>query len=345
MASVFVRSVLVLAALAVFALSFGMNALFWWQQFPADLASRSIFVAFSIVAGILKICIPAVAKMHGSRLWRTLAIPFALALVYDVWTGIGYAGMSRDEANRPALSDKAAREDVERRKARAESKLAGLPTSRAVRIIEADLRPAEAEAGPCKSSRAAETPACRKLAALQAERAAAVERSDLEAERDKLAEQLVDAGTPRDSRPHITRVVKGLGGLGLVVSAETLENVWTVLLLGFIEFAPSLVILAMIRLPKPQRDAPAPDVLPLPGNFARPIAKARARSATSGDGVLPYLQAQTPDASGWIVISQRTAAAAIGISPAEVNRQLADLTAAGSITRDPNNRRTAVQLV
>jgi hypothetical protein len=145
----------------------------------------------------------------------------------------------------------------------------------------------------------------------------------------------------REAAPHLAALVKGLWG---VISVETAGIIWTLLSLLLIELCPPALIAFVFRpTPAPPIQLSAPKGAGKPSPAAA-ITQTPARRA-AGD-VLELLHAAQAGADGWIGPStQRAMGELIGISGAEVNRQIADLVARQVVAKRAGRSGTYLKLL
>ncbi|MGI9159840.1 MAG: hypothetical protein ACR2K1_08820 [Saprospiraceae bacterium] len=310
------------------------NALFWaLVMSPVSREAQIAFVIVSIACGAIKILVPAFASANNIGLRdtpRAALIAFAVAILFDVASGLGYAGLTRAaatadqrEANRRYEAAKTALDD-------ARTVLLDLQKpARTAERIKADLAAREAEAGgPCEGRRGGVT-ACAPVHKLRGELADAVAHANA---RDHVAgAELAFARVPapRDPDPQLAAIGKALEMFGAKIRRERLEAAWGLLMLLLLEFGafPLIAFALAPGLPSPgerPREPTADRGKPLPP--PQPVTPEQT-------ALLAILRGYTPDADGWVSAPLAALETASGRSVTTVSRDLAALVAAGKLAK------------
>lgn len=359
-----IRLILGGAALAVVAVAFANNAHFWSEQMKADPDAQRLYVGFSLLAGVLKVGIPAAIAFYRTSLWRRkeLTFVFLCALLFDVWSGFGYAQMTRQRAGAETSSHDQARARLKTEIADLEAKLHALPEGlRPVAVVATELKDAEKRTR-CTTRWRAQQPPCLAVAELRTEHASAEARETFDRQLTALRAQLAAVPAARSSEPHVAVIANGLRNAGCSgCSDAALGYVWGAVMLAILEFAPSALFwfvarppplpVAPVALEQPKRKPAAPRATPpAPAPAASsappPAPQRRQQPAAPGSAdVFPLLASAQADQAGWIKSTQRAMADALGISAAEVNRQLMALETQGTIEKRAGRNGTAVRII
>lgn len=340
------RFLLGAVAIAIVATSFAMNGLFWLTLYAANPQAKWVALIFSVACGCAKVGIPALLAAQCIR-WRDahgLVLVWCLAFSFDVWSGLGYNSQTQGDVSAESQQHEAVRAKAQADADRLDGKLKQIPKdTRAVGPLRAEIARAAAEAGRCVA-RTADTDACQRLFKLQTELANADERGRLEAEAAPLRQQLATAQPERDALAHLAAGAKGLRTVGLTVAPETLGYAWTALMLLLIELCPSAVLAHVFRPAPPapiQLERPRQRAVAVPS--ASPAVLAQARPA--GD-VLQLMRAAAPGVDGWIgPFTQRHLGLQLGVSGAEVNRQIRELADARVVDKRTGRGGTYLKFV
>lgn len=354
MASI-VRVVLGLVALTIAGVSFTMNATFWAELYKGDPFKVKLWIGFSVVAGVLKFGIPLYFVVYRKR-WRSdvmLVVLWFVAFTFDNVSGLGFTTHGRDEIALAAEKADGKRSKLETDRNDLAAALAKIPKeTRQAAPVKTEMDHAAAEAGKCDVSWRAKLDPCQKLFRLQTEHANALERDRLAAALKPIATALADTPKARPPEPHLEALKQGVG-VFMEISLATANKIWVVLYLLIVELCPAPLLAAVIRAPPA-----APLVLERPEREPgrqRPAGPARASTdaqpgpkrtpAPGAADVLDLLRNAVPDPDGWITTTQRAMAKAIGVSVAEVNRQIADLEARGVVAKAAGRRGTRLKLL
>lgn len=348
------RAVILVPAVAIIAVSFAMNLYFWHQTMRADPAAQALYMLLSATAGLFKIAIPAAlaATALTFRQRPGLAALFAFALAFDVLSGLGFSALTRGEAMAARETAAAPVADLRRQLAEAERDRAKVADARTTARIKTELEAAKRKASACETRKEAQTDACTRVAALEAEQTDAVRRDALSAKIDDLSAAIVAAGPERDSDPQFSAVALALKPLGLDVDKQTISKVFGLLVVLLIELGGTVALRSAFE-PRPvASEVPAPTPAPVPA----PLPAARApRSGRSRTDLVELLRSlasgktlmhgASVSADGWLYVSQRDLGASVGLSASTIGRKLADMEKAGTVQTRRDAMGTGIKLL
>lgn len=331
---VVLRIVFGLAAVALLCAAFGQNALYWYRTLAADPLAAWLLVAFSLIAGAVKVASALFLEMNGWRRNPRLVGVFLAVLVFDLWSGLAYTNMTRTEAADTAAIPAGARRNLKATGDALRQERDNLPATRSVDLLKDLLE--NAPAPVCKTAADRLSDACKSFARVKEELSNARERARLTKAIEDNA-NVLDAKLVQDRPSAGAAMAKGLKTWGYEVAAETLDNVWSVLMLLVIEVAP-LALIAYAATGGPASSEPSA--------HAGSPRVAKPRPAPGAVSVLDLLRGEAPAASGWIEgLSQQAMADRLRVSKTEVNREVARLVAAGAVAIDKGRRPAALKIV
>jgi CRP-like cAMP-binding protein len=352
------RGLLILPAVGLVALSFGANAYFWHATMAHDATAQTAWVAISILCGLVKVGVPVafVILAIGWRDQPAVAAAFAVALVFDVFSGLGFSALTRGDAVASRQHDAAPVVELVRQRDDAAAKLDRFADARLTARIQVERDAAKLRAPNCSLRTNASGEPCRALAALDAELADAKERDRLAAVVADLSGKTSTAAPVRDADPQISAIALALSAVGLSPDRETLAKAFGLLLVLLVELgSTALPRAAFVRVPA----APLPVerravAAPVPVE-AEPVAPAKPRRASRAKvDPLEVIRAAcagrmaiagaslTPD--GWLYVSQRAIADVVGLSPPTVGRKIEEARRAGTILVRTDSRGSAIRL-
>lgn len=345
------RVVLGILSLGAIALSLTTNAAYWTDALKSDPTAQQIAVAVSILAGLFKIAVPAAVRIMkpATAERRGLWALFALALLFDVTSGLGYAGMVRGSASGEQRQTNNQRRGLEADRKRVEAELARLEVPRAFTSIEAERRVAEAQKGDCgpRSGRS-HLDSCTRPGKLDGELGNAAAYG---AAVDKLAR--IDAALTalppaKDADPQAAAIVRALKFVKLDIEEATAGILWGLVLLMLLELGSTVGPAATLapRSEGPSRPAGSPlDHVGVTGAatsaapLAAPPRPAKGRQRLDLAVTLRSIQSRTLAVPGAVVaadgsmtLSQSELAAVLGTSKTIINRGIKDLRDAGTVT-------------
>lgn len=355
------RAVLIVPAAVIVAASFWMNGTFWARLYEHDLNAARVFVGLSAVCGLFKVGVPVAMAILRIE-WRAapaLAALWLCALTFDVFSGLAFSSMVRNDAAALRQHDAAPTVELARQRDDAAAALAKLADVRHTARIEVERKAAAAVARDCNTRRGADTDACKTVAKLDAELADARERDRLTAKVDELAGKLTGAEPVKDADPQLTAIALALAAVGLSADRDTAAKAFGLLLVLIIELGSTVAPReALRRVPAanadPLPEAPAVTASPdraAPVTPAKPRQRAArsridpldvVRSACAGRMTIPGATL-TPD--GWLYVSQRELAAVVGASPPTVGRALKAAETAGSLAMRVDSKGSAIKLL
>ena len=333
----FLRIVFGVVALALIAVAFAMNGYYWYRGNASDVTAQSLGILFSVIAGSIKVASPLYIVFKGSsfRTEKKLGFAFALALIFDLWSGLSYTNMTRTEARAVIERNTDARAELQRQINADDAAAKKLPDARPLVVVRSLSQTADAAAGSCRGRNEAASDTCKDAAKLRAELAAATEADRLTASIDTARRALATL-TKEEPTSTAAAMAKSLkDSWGLDVAASVLENVWSAIMLGLIEVAPLALITTLADTkPATPRQVSKPSVNRLP-----------APKPGAAITVLDLLRAEPVDATGWIAgLSQQKIAEKLRTSKTSVNRELKDLITAGVILQDNGRRPAALKV-
>lgn len=352
------RVLLLLPAVGLVAASFAANAYFWFSSMAHDPTAQVAWVAISILCGLVKVGVPIafVILAIGWRDQPAVAAAFAVALIFDIFSGLGFSALTRGDATAARQHDAAPVVELVRQRDDAADKLARLADVRLTARVQVERDAAAVVAPNCKLRSNAVGEQCRALAALDAELTEAKERDRLAKVVDDLSARTSTAEPVRDADPQLTAIALPLAAIGLSPDRETLSRAFGLLLVLLIELgSTALPRAAFVRAPA---KATPPPALPVPIHVepvatlptpAKPKRKPSAidpldvvRSACAGRMTI---HGATLTADGWLYVSQRAIADVVGKSPPTVNRALKQAEADGIILSRVDSRGSAIKLL
>lgn len=348
------RGLLLLPATGLVALSFAANGYFWAATMAHDPRSQAAWVAISVMCGLLKVGVPiafAVLAL-GWRDQKAVAAAFAVALIFDIFSGLGFSALTRGDAVASRQHDAAPTVELARQRGEASAALARLASVRLTARVAVERDAAARRAPDCKRRANAKTEACQTLARLDAELADARERDRLAAAVDDLSGRLTAAEPVRDADPQIAAIALALSSIGLAPDRETLSKLFGLLLVLLIELGST----ALPRAAFAQRAPASIDLSqePAPPAAAEPASPKPRRATRSKIDTLDVLRAAcagrmsipgaTLTADGWLYVSQRALADVAGQSPPTVGRKLKDAERSGTISVRTDGRGSAIRL-
>lgn len=346
------RALLILPAIGLVALSFGANAYFWHATMSHDATAQVAWVAISILCGLVKVGVPVAFAILaiGWREQPAVSAAFAVALVFDIFSGLGFSALTRGDAAASRQHSAAPVVELQRQRDDAAAALARLAGVRLTARIEVERKAASVRATNCGTRRGAATPECETLAKLEAELTDARERDRLTATVNDLSAKLTGAGPVRDADPQISAIALALSAVGLSPDRETLAKAFGLLLVLLVELgSTALPRAAFVRAPVAPADPVRPEPVEPPAPVRRPRKTTAAidpldvvRSATAGRMTIP---GATLTADGWLYVSQRALADVVGKSPPTVNRALKAAEAAGEILTRIDAKGSAIKLL
>lgn len=327
------RALLILAGATLAVVGGYNNALFWSLiMAPVSAQAQIAFVVISIACGAIKILVPAYAATSSVE-WRRMPAAalaaFAVAILFDVASGLGYAGMTRAAATADQREANRRYVTADKSAADARAVLASLPApARSLERIRSDLATQEAMAGGCDGKRG-NLSVCVPVHKLRGEAAEHVAH-DKAREAVGVAEHALSViPAPRDPDPQLAAIGKALDMFGLSVKRERLEAAWGLLMLLLLEFG-AFPLIAFALAPGGSECAQRPDVRqPLPPPW--PVTAEQA-------ALLTVLAGYTADADGWISAPLAGLEKACGRSVTTISRDLAALVAAGKLAKRSSGR-------
>lgn len=324
------RLILALMAVVILAASAYLSALYWWNLFAANPEARYSFVAVSVAATTFKVGFPVLIASAGGR-WRDnkpVAFAWCVALCFDLLSAYGASQQSAGAVSAEAVKLRGVRAELRHEIEAREKKLRAVPeTTRAVAVIEALQGEAERVAGRCVTQWETAQDPCKTVFKLRNELAQARTRDRLEGEIILTKEQFAKLPPETDANPQRTAIREAMNGLGVPVGDEGAGRLLSGLLLLLLEICP---LVALDRTLRPQ--PPAPERIEKPAKRGpRPASAPRKPGAQD---VLALLHGAAADAHGWIgPFTQRDLAQRLSLSPTQVNRQINDLVAAGTLEK------------
>lgn len=360
--------------------SFRSNAEFWRVTFAANLEAQAFYVSLSYAAGSLKYGLAVYAEFFRFRLrdQKPMLALFAVALVFDLLSGIGYARLSRSEIGGEAQQIAERRVSLQAKIAVAKSDVDKIPAGRVAARVRAE-HDAQSKLGPCDARRDANTDRCRRLADLSGELADADAREKAAAKLDALRDELESLPAPREADPQAAALADAVNAVLVMVpgapalSTDAAKWGLALLVVLLIEFGPVTCARAAVAhrelppAPPAPVPRPVPKIIPAPqpansqsgpGGLlwqpCEPKPPAPRRPARPGFDLLDVIRqadAGGPcpawlrrSADGWLYLSQADAAAAAGVSKPTIGRRLKALEADGVILLAVTNTGTGVKL-
>lgn len=356
--------------------SFRTNADFWRVTFAKNAETQAFYVALSVTAGAIKFGLPVYSEFFRFRLRdnRPYLAVFAVALIFDLLSGVGYASRSRSEIGAEAAHISERRAALSAQERDAIAALARIPAGRVAARVRAE-HDAQGALGPCDGPRAARSDRCARLASLAGELADAEARETVEAKLGDVRAAIAELPAPKESDPQAAAVAGAVNAvLSLAPGAPQISEAaakWSLalILVLLIELGPITCARAAVASrplpappspPAPQKvppriivapdaansqDAPSP-----PPAVAAPPRRSRPgfdllealRQADAG-GPCPSWLKRAPD--GWLYLSQQDAAEAAGVSKPTIGRRLKALQTGGALRVHVTNTGTAIKLL
>jgi hypothetical protein len=330
------RALLILAGATLAVVGGYNNALFWALiMAPVSAQAQIAFVVVSIACGAIKILVPAYAAA-SSIAWRRMPAAalaaFAVAILFDVASGLGYAGMTRAAATADQREANRRYETADTVARKARDVLAGLPApARSLERVRSDLATQEAMAGGCDGKRGNLT-VCVPVHKLRGEAAEHVAH-DKAREAVGVAEHALSViPAPRDPDPQLAAIGRALDMFGLSVKRERLEAAWGLLMLLLLEFG-AFPLIAFAMAPGGSDHSPKPG---LPG-ASQPLPPPQPVTGEQA-ALLAVLAGYAADADGWVSAPLTRLEQACGRSTTTISRDLAALVAAGKLAKRSSGR-------
>lgn len=350
------RALLVLAGVTAGAACFAANAWFWWHWFAASPESQKLMVAVSASAGVLKLAIPG-HLAAARKPWRSepaLAALFAVVVVFEVCSGIGFAATSRGEASGGAKAHNARLVELRNELKRADALAAAIPAYDPTRTpggIESELETAKRATKGCTERWEIRKDRCELVAKLETELSAARKRSQILADRDAAAGRLRAHGPERTEDAQaatLGRLFRAIPGLG-----DTTDDGAKLLVHALLALIFELVPAAIAAGVRPQAPMPEPprgrerDPEPSFTNGPSPPADVDRRDvesmlAAAASGAVSLLTV-SPDGA-WLRFRQTALARELGVSKATISNHLKRAATAGRLQYRSDHNGTAVLL-
>lgn len=252
------------AAAALFvALSATMNAMFLASLGRTALES-GILAALSVAADVSKAVLPVVlVRAVVLRAWGQVAgasLMLGIVIMLSLASGIGFAALTRGAATAARQADTDARSNVQRQLRDIDARLDQLPHGRTVGVLDVEIARATLDRFWTSSNSCtvvvgvAVRQFCAEVLRLKSERAAALDRTALMAERSTLAAQLASLSSGSvEGDPQAKAVADVLG-----VDTSRLRLGLSVALAATVELGSVILILllngpAVLRWQDPER--------------------------------------------------------------------------------------------